>query len=238
MKHMKISRNTNRFVGLSVFMAMSMLTSGCATIEGPKPGDNESFSPVQPVVPASQQQYNGAIYQKGTGMSLFTDNKARQVGDVLTVVLTERTNASKSANTNTAKESELSLLDPTIFGAPVTLNGQPVLNTSVNSSNSFDGQGSSSQSNQLSGYISVTVAEVMANGNLRVQGEKWLQLNQGREYVRLRGIIRLKDVEPNNTVDSTKVANAEIFYGGTGVVNDANTQGWLGRFFNSKVWPF
>jgi flagellar L-ring protein precursor FlgH len=238
MKQMTVSIKTKRLVGLSLFMTMSMLTSGCATIEGPKPGDNENFAPVTPVVPASQQQYNGAIYQRGTGMSLFTDNKARQVGDVLTVVLTERTNASKSANTSTEKESELNLLDPTVFGAPVTLNGQPVLNTSVNSSNSFDGAGSSSQSNQLSGYISVTVAEVMANGNLRVQGEKWLQLNQGREYVRLRGVVRLKDVEPNNTVDSTKVANAEISYGGTGAVNDANTQGWLGRFFNSKVWPF
>jgi len=238
MKHRTISTRTYRLTGLGVFIALSMLTSGCATIEGPKPGDNANFAPVPPVVSASQQQYNGAIYQRGTGMSLFTDNKARQVGDVLTVVLTERTNASKSANTSTEKESELNLLDPTIFGAPVTLNGQPVLNTSVSSSNSFDGAGSSSQSNQLSGYISVTVAEVMANGNLRVQGEKWLQLNQGREYVRLRGVVRLKDVEPNNTVDSTKVANAEIFYGGTGAVNDANTQGWLGRFFNSKVWPF
>jgi flagellar L-ring protein FlgH len=227
---------TLRIFGL--LLAASFLATGCATIEGPKPGDDMSFAPVKPVVPASRQQYNGAIYQAGTGMSLFTDNKARQVGDVLTVVLTERTNASKSANTSTEKQSELELLNPTVFGGPVTYNGQPILNTSINSSNSFDGQGSSSQSNQLTGYISVTVADVQANGNLVVQGEKWMQLNQGREYVRLRGIVRLKDVEPNNTVDSTKVANAEIFYGGTGALNDANAQGWLGRFFNSKVWPF
>lgn len=224
--------------GFSLLLAASLLVTGCATVEGPKPGDDQSFAPVRPVVPASRQQYNGAIYQTGTGMSLFTDSKARQVGDVLTVVLTERTNASKSANTSTEKASELELLDPTIFGAPVTYKGQPILNTSVSSSNTFDGQGSSSQSNQLTGYITVTVAEVQANGNLVVQGEKWMQLNQGREYVRLRGIVRLKDVEPDNTVDSTKVANAEIFYGGTGAINDANAQGWLGRFFSSKVWPF
>lgn len=235
---MNISRANRPLITLGITLVMSTLFTGCATIEGPKPGDNQDFTPIKPEVPASRQQYNGAIYQQGSGMSLFTDNKARQVGDVLTVVLTESTNASKSANTSTEKESELNLLDPTVFGAPVTLNGRPILNTSVSSSNSFDGQGSSSQSNQLTGYISVTVAEVMANGNLVVQGEKWMQLNQGREYVRLRGIVRLKDVDPNNTVDSTKVANAEIFYGGTGAINDANAQGWLGRFFNSKVWPF
>ncbi len=223
---------------LVTLLAGMSVISGCATIQGPTQGDNESYAPVMPVPSASRQAYNGAIYQTGAGLSLFTDNKARHVGDVLTIILSENTNASKSANTSTSKESDITLPDPTIFGAPVTINGRSILNNSISTETEFDGQGSSTQSNRLSGFITVTVAEVLANGNLVVQGEKWLELNQGKEFVRFRGIVRSSDVQPDNTIDSTKVANAQIFYGGTGALADANAQGWLGRFFNSKVWPF
>jgi flagellar L-ring protein precursor FlgH len=227
-----------KLVRLAALLAGMSFIGGCATIQGPTQGDNESYAPIMPVPSASRQAYNGAIYQTGAGLSLFTDNKARHVGDVLTIVLSENTNASKSANTSTSKESDIALPDPTIFGGPVTINGRSILNNSINTETEFDGQGSSTQSNQLTGYITVTVAEVLANGNLVVQGEKWLELNQGKEFVRFRGIVRSSDVQPDNTIDSTKVANAQIYYGGTGALADANAQGWLGRFFNSKVWPF
>jgi flagellar L-ring protein precursor FlgH len=227
-----------RKTGLAMLLCSTLFTTGCYTVTNPKPGDTASYIPVQPVAASSRQEFNGAIYQTGAGLSLFTDNKARHVGDVLTIILSERTNASKSANTATSKESELDMPDPTIFGNPVTLNGQSILNNSIESANSFDGTGSSTQSNNLTGYITVSVAEVMANGNMVVQGEKWIELNQGKEFIRFRGIVRSMDVQPDNTIDSTKVANAQIFYGGTGALADANAQGWMGRFFNSKVWPF
>ena len=113
-----------------------------------------------------------------------------------------------------------------------------MLSASSANDGSFDGAGDSSQSNQLSGEITVTVAEVLPNGNLVVQGEKWLGINQGNEFVRLRGIIRPVDISATNTVQSIQVANAQLYYGGTGALQDSNTPGWLSRFFNHPVWPF
>jgi flagellar L-ring protein precursor FlgH len=103
---------------------------------------------------------------------------------------------------------------------------------------SFDGTGSSSQSNQLTGEITVTVAQRLANGNLLVKGEKWLTINQGQELVRIAGIVRPQDIGQDNTIESTRVADAKITYTGRGTLADANTQGWLSRFFNSKWMPF
>jgi flagellar L-ring protein FlgH len=107
-----------------------------------------------------------------------------------------------------------------------------------NAKRAFDGSGNASQSNQLSGEVAVTVAEVLPNGNLVIQGEKWLGINQGNEFVRIRGIIRPVDISASNTVQSTQVANAQLYYGGTGALQDSNAQGWLSRFFNSPIWPF
>jgi flagellar L-ring protein precursor FlgH len=102
----------------------------------------------------------------------------------------------------------------------------------------FDGNGSSSQSNQLTGQITVTVAQRLSNGNLMVRGEKWLTINQGQELVRIAGIVRPQDIGQDNTVPSTRVADARISYTGRGTLADANTRGWLSRFFNSKWMPF
>ena len=103
---------------------------------------------------------------------------------------------------------------------------------------SFDGSGNSSQSNQLTGSITVTVAQRLSNGNLLVRGEKWLTINQGQELVRISGIVRPQDIGQDNSVPSTRVADARIAYTGRGSLADANTQGWLSRFFSSKWMPF
>src|SRR5581483_12467890 len=108
----------------------------------------------------------------------------------------------------------------------LTINGRNVLNNSLNDATSFDGEGGSSQSNALTGSISVTVTKRLANGNLLVRGQKWITINQGREYVRLQGIVRPIDIEPDNSVASTKVADATIAYGESGTLNDANAKGW------------
>jgi flagellar L-ring protein precursor FlgH len=101
---------------------------------------------------------------------------------------------------------------------------------------SFEGSAKSDQSNSLRGSISVTVAEVLPNGILRIRGEKWLKLNQGDEYIRLTGLVRPEDIGTDNTIPSSKVADARIAYGGTGEFDDANRMGWLSRFFNSEWW--
>jgi flagellar L-ring protein precursor FlgH len=125
-----------------------------------------------------------------------------------------------------------------VLGLPVTVNGVPVLETQIAGDHSFDGQGDSAQSNSLTGNITVTVVGRVGNGNLLVRGQKQLELNQGKEYVRVEGVVRPIDVEPDNSIPSWKIADAKISYGGRGAVADANAMGWLARFFNSPVMPF
>ena len=105
-------------------------------------------------------------------------------------------------------------------------------------SDAFDGEGASTQSNSLAGSLTVTVTDVQANGNLVVQGDKNLKLNQGDETVHIAGVIRPADIATDNTITSDKIADAHISYSGKGVVNSANSMGWLARFFNSPFAPF
>lgn len=210
--------------------------SGCATTQ--QPASDPDYAPVEPVVVPVPQASNGAIYQTGYDMRLFEDVKARRVGDILTIELVEQTDASKSASTTTGKSQDIGLGAPTLFGAPVVSGGNQILSASVSADRDFEGTGESSQSNALSGSITVTVSQVLPNGNMVVRGEKVLTINQGDEFIRLTGIIRPEDVRSDNTVLSTKIANARITYGGRGVVADANSMGWLARFFQSVLWPF
>ncbi len=180
----------------------------------------------------------GAIYAAGSDLRLFEDVRARRVGDLLTIVLQESTSASKSASTKTQKDSEVDLQAPTLLGRGVTANGTPLLQNSIGAEREFEGAGSSSQSNRLTGNITVAVVQRMPNGNLVVQGEKWLKLNQGDEFVRISGIVRPFDIGQDNTVSSDRVADARISYGGRGVVASSNRAGWLDRFFNSGLMPY
>jgi len=171
-------------------------------------------------------------------MTLFEDLKARRVGDILTVLLVEKTDAKKSASTATGRDTEVTIPEPTLFGGKVTLGGRDILKNSLSSENKFDGSGDSQQSNELDGNITVTVAKVLPNGNLLVQGEKWISINQGKEYIRLQGIVRPIDIRTDNTVLSTQVGNILIDYGGTGTLANSNRKGWLAEFFTHVLWPF
>lgn len=181
----------------------------------------------QPAVPS------GSIYLASRNMSLFEDTKARQVGDIVTVILAEATDAAKNSDTTLDKSNSTVITDP-ILGSETDFN----LGFDLSSEGAFSGESASNQSNSLQGSITVTVVEVMPSGNLYVQGEKWIHINQGNEFIRLRGIIRPVDIATNNTVLSTKVADARISYGGTGAPAEVNVIGWLSRFFMSPLWPF
>ncbi|MBK1723668.1 flagellar basal body L-ring protein FlgH [Thiocystis violacea] len=213
--------------------------SACSTLNPPKPGDAAEYRPSAPIAPKPAAANNGAIFQAAQSQGLFEDSKARRVGDLVTVVLAEKTNAKKSSATSTSKDSSMDMAvgDITVAGKTFLDNDLSLFGASSTGGRTFDGSGDSSQSNQLSGEITVTVAEVLPNGNLVIQGEKWLGINQGNEYVRIRGIIRPADVTTDNTIQSTQVANAQLYYGGTGALSDSNAQGWLSRFFNSPIWP-
>jgi flagellar L-ring protein precursor FlgH len=159
------------------------------------------------------------------------------VGDILTIVLQESTQASKKATTSTSKTDKTDIGVPTLLGKALSFNGNPA-SIGLSGDRGFTGDGSSSQSNQLSGQITVTVAQRLSNGNLVVRGEKWLTINQGQELIRISGIVRPQDINPDNSIASSRVADARIAYTGRGSLADANTQGWLSRFFSSKWMPF
>jgi flagellar L-ring protein precursor FlgH len=190
------------------------------------------------VLPPPTPRTDGAIYQSGQQIELFADLKARRVGDVLTIRLTETTSASKSAVTKTAKTTAVNNTGPTIFGRTITASGVPIYTTALSGADSFDGEGSSTQANSLAGSLTVTVMEVQPNGNLVVQGDKTLKLNQGDEFVHVSGVVRRADIATDNTVTSDKVADAHISYSGKGVINASNSMGWLARFFNSVFAPY
>lgn len=225
---------------LALLMTVLAALQACAVT----PKERANFLPTRPQPEMLPPATEGAIFQSGQEISLFQDTKARRVGDIITVVLVEQTSASKSADTTTSKTQDVQMDNPTLLGAPLGLNmpggsGRDFnLGTTLSGSRDFTGAGDSSQSNKLTGKITVTVAEVLSNGNLVVRGEKEVTINQGDEYIQFSGIVRPEDINPNNTVLSTLVADAKISYTGKGMLDDVNSNGWLARFFNSKWWPF
>lgn len=195
----------------------------------------EDFSvvraPIAPVVPTAA---NGSIFQVADGYSaLYEGWRARRVGDPLTIVLVERTAASKSSTSKLDSGGGASITPPST--GPLALFDRT--DASLSGSRTFNGKGSADQSNSLSGEVSVTVAEVYPNGTMLVRGEKRVTLNRGDEFVRIKGIVRFADVSADNRVLSTRVADAQISYTGKGDVARAGRQGWLSRFFQI-VSPF
>lgn len=218
---------------VAAIIAYGML-SGCSTIDL----KHDDYSPVPPVAPVYEPPSDGSIYRSGTDVRLFEDLKANRVGDILTVRLVEQTNASKNSQTSTSKATEATLANPTVLGRAITKNGKALFDGSLSGDNSFNGAGSSSQSNSLVGDITVTVVDRLPNGNLVIRGEKWVTLNQGREFIRLSGIIRPNDIEPDNSLISTRIADAQITYSSKGVLAAANRMGLISRFFNSVFHPY
>ena len=212
--------------------------TGCMSTANHSPLPNDPFyAPVIPDMPRQKIAEDGSIFQADMANSIYSDVKARRVGDIITVTLRESTNAAKSSNLSTSKENSVSLDPITGLGGNNINIGNESIQLGIESENEFAGDASANQSNSLSGSISVTVIQVLANQNLVVRGEKWLTLNDGDEYIRLTGIVRPADISPTNEVMSTKVANARIQYSGTGNFASAQKPGWLARFFSSEWWP-
>lgn len=223
----------------SFFLFSAAMLSGCVVQQPVEPND-PYYAPVLQTIPESQKPLNGSLYSPNSSIALFDDGKASRIGDIITVVLSESTSSSKSSNVEITKENEVDVLPSaagTILGTTPSL-GEFALNSSVTADRDFKGEAEADQSNQLRGSISVTVVDIFPNGTLVVRGEKWITLNRGNEYIRISGLVRPSDVSPDNTVMSTKIANARIAYSGTGSLADSQQMGWLARFFNSAVWPF
>ncbi len=218
---------------LAIMLAFAPL-AGCLM---QPPRDDHQWAATLPQEPASAPPTDGSIYHSEQGMELFNDARAHRVGDILTIALVESTQASKKASTSTSKKDASTISAPSILGQTLRVAGQTA-DTTLNANRAFDGSGDSSQSNQLTGSITVTVAQRLSNGNLLIRGEKMLTINQGQELIRISGIVRPQDIGQDNSVPSTRVADAQIGYTGKGSLADANTQGWLSRFFSSKWMPY
>ncbi|EMR14294.1 flagellar L-ring protein FlgH [Methylophaga lonarensis MPL] len=218
---------------------------GCAN---DTPKRDPAYAATRPVAVPQVERNDGAIFNTATNISLFEDYRARRVGDILTVRLEERTLGEKESETTVRKQNNSNIDNPTVFGTQPQFslpNQLPLADTSnnnlafgVSSSHNFRGQGDSDLSNRLVGDISVSVVEVLPNGNMIIRGEKIVTINQGNEYIRLSGIVSPRDIDGSNTISSIRIADAQISYTGDGATNDANVMGWLSRFFVSALMPF
>lgn len=221
-----------------ILLAGLALLGGCASNSGGKPiPDDPFYAPVYPDDTNINQPPTGSIYNDARASSLFSDLKAHRVGDIVTIMLRETTSASKSANNQISKGSNMAVNPLTAAGAPVTINGN-TLDMGYSDSMDTTRAAGTDQSNSLNGQISANVMQVLSNGNLVVRGEKWITINNGDEFIRVTGIVRPQDIDTDNTVQSPRVANARIQYSGTGTFADSQKVGWLAKFFMSDWWPF
>ncbi len=218
-----------------VIFLMTAVMAGCAgRVDDfiPPTPDDEAYAPPELNYEVKRSS-KGSLYTGSSAFTLFQDRRAYRVGDVLTVTLDEKTSSDKSATTKYGKSSSASFGAPTIAGTTIDK-----LSASATGGNDFGGNASSAQGNSLSGSITVTVYEVLPNGVLRVRGEKWLKLNQGDEFIRLTGNVRVDDIGSDNTLSSQRIADARITYAGRGTFADTNSAGWFTRFLNTPWMPF
>ncbi len=213
-----------------ILLSLLAAATGCASPKSSQPFEGEQ-EPSYLRLRAAYELPSGSLFQASSAMGLYEDIKANRIGDILTVMLVEQTSGQNSADNSVNQSTEMNVQTPT-FGGRSRANMQ----IDLGSENSFSGQSGSSQSNSLSGSITVTVHAVLPNGNLVVEGEKWIRINQANEFVRLKGVVRQVDIDTNNTLLSTQVADARISYGGTGA--NGNSPGWAAKVLFSSIWPF
>ena len=218
----------NKFL---IIISLTIVSVGCSShVE-----DRASLE-FEPIMPENmnlvKNSNSGGIYNEASGGLFATDRRAGQVGDILTVSLSEDFTASKSQSASSAKSDSFKVDLPNILDPA---GDQALLDSGAETS--FSGSGSAAQTNSLRGEISVTVMRVFANGNMEIMGQKKLHLNNGNEYVRLSGIIRPEDISASNTIASSNIADARITYTNAGVYADSTQPGWLSKIFR-QVTPF
>jgi flagellar L-ring protein precursor FlgH len=224
---------------LILFVCISALLGGCASTDLTQKTLTHSpdFAPVYPLASDANRIPTGGIYGNRQSDAWFGRGRNFQVGDIITVLLDESTQAARTSNTDLSREAkntglptglntEIGKISPFLQGIDLSSSGQ-----------TSKGKGVADQKATLKGSLAVTVVEVLANGNLMVRGEKKLGLAEGTEVIQVSGIIRPQDVGPNSTVQSLRLANAQIAYRGNGDVANAAKAGW-GTSALHRFWPF
>lgn len=226
-------------INFALVCLSAAILSGCEALHPPVAGTDPDYAPTYPTTPDPKElrRESGAIYSYETALPLFETPRARHSGDILTVFLVERTDAQKNATTTQKKNDAEKITNKLFLGRPISLGSGYSMDFDLDNQRQFTGDAKSLQNNRLAGSISVTVSKVLANGNMIVQGEKWIQINQGKEYVRLSGVVRPQDIRADNSINSDRIANARISYGGTGQINNTNAQGWLARILWGPLFP-
>lgn len=218
-------------------LLLALLLAGCAAEKADvKPDGYGDPAPV----PAADYS-NGSIWQ-ASSVNLTNDLKAHRRGDIITIVISETASASKAANTGTSRESAVAAGIPGLLGVENTgifkNNFNDLANIiKANTSSTFKGAGSTSRQENLNATITAKVIDVQSNGNLKIEGRRNIKVNDEDQIIVLEGIVRSRDISPDNTVNSIYVADARISYSGRGIVSDQQHPGWLMNIFN-KIWPF
>ena len=231
--------HASKFVTIVLF---AKALTGCSNYVSQLEG--HAFEPVDPAVSlVSEKPSNGAIFRAGQSGLFATDQRARRVGDILTVTFNEIFAATKAQTAASSKADAFAVTLPT--GLPnIVTGGFATDDSGVNgggltagTNRTFSGAGNAAQSNSFTGSLAVTVTRVFPNGNMEVAGQKEITLNNGNEYVRVKGIVRPEDISATNIVSSTRLADAQIRYTGSGHLADASKPGWLSQFMRA-ISPF
>lgn len=216
-----------------LYILITLSLVGCSQL--PKKALVEGDTSIVPKMPEIVNT-SGSIYQASQPSSfgyqpMFEDRRPRNIGDVLTIVLQENVSASKSSSINAGRNGGVNLGVKTVPHFLDGLVGRGKVDTDISGSNDFKGSGGANAKNTFSGTITVTVQDVMINGNLKVIGEKQIAINQGTEFIRFSGVVNPRTISGSNTVISTQVADARIEYVGNGYIDEAQTMSWLQRLF-------
>jgi flagellar L-ring protein precursor FlgH len=222
----------SRFLGDKIGLGvMVLLCAGCLTTQGPK----QTSISLPPTIPNAAPASEGSLWSPAGARNIFSDLKARSVGDLVTINVVESATASNNAISKTSRDSELAA---GWGGVLANLTGSWVGNNqSVSFKNSLDGQGQTTRSSQLNTYMTAQVIQVLPNGRLAIEGSRQVRVNNENQIVNVRGIIRIVDIDTTNTILSTSVAEAKIELSGEGIVSDKQRPGWFTRILD-WVWPF
>jgi len=207
-------------------------TAGCTTVP---PTNVHQPMTARPAPRYEMASANGSIYQATNSRPLFEDRRARFVGDTITVTITESTSASAKSNNKLDKTNTATASVNALSGLPGK--GLLGLNLDASSANAFSGKGEAANNNVFTGNMTVTVIDVMPNGNLLVSGEKQLAIGHEQEFVRVSGVVNPSFIDFSNTIASSKIADARIEYKSSGQISEGQIMGWLARFF-LNVMPF
>lgn len=220
-------------------LGMALLLSSCAptsnkVVEIPEPLEDTKTA-------AAETRTPGSLWSKGNA-SIFSDHKARNIGDIVTIIISEQSSATKQAATSTDRSTTMTAGIPNYFGIENTrwIDSLPLdLSTliSANFDNDFEGAGSTSRSGTLSASLSTQVIDRYPNGNLKVRGGKEVMVNNEVQIIYLTGIVRPVDITAANTIASDKILNARISYTGEGAISDKQQPGWAMRTWDN-LWPF